>query len=313
MDAIKISVENDSNEEGEKKKVKQKKVVKKTAVKATKKKLDKKETKRNKVKRNKAKGGFISHLLVFVITASVVGGAIYYWQGDKGKKSLDKLQSDARNARISFDDKISSIKSKLQGVEDENKELKETTKELEEKTVLLDGALKKYSNSNLLISFQYPVLFGDVNVNVEETENGKKFVGTFSKNEQLVFGGVTPDYAVASTSISDPFLDTLGYERDGNDLILKNIHGEDSEYKVEAMRVVDTRFSEALMLNKDSFVVAGNDGESWDLGLGQNIGAVVNLKDTDFPGIAFVDKSTATFPLTDFEEMLKSIEVSEKE
>lgn len=308
MDAIKVSVENDSDEKSdqklEKKIVKRKRVMKKNPTK-----IEAKKTETTgKTKTKSSKRGFFSHLLVFTMTAAVVGGGIYYWQSGEGKAGIEKLQSDARNTRINLEDRLSSIKDKLQGVESENEELKVTKKDLEEKATLLDGALKKYSNSDLKLTFNYPVLFGEVNVKIEETESGKKFSGSFSKNEDLLFGGVAEDYLVASSSMSDQFLDTQGFEKIGERYFYKSIHGDEADYRVEAMRVVETRNGEALMINKDSFALSGGE-EAWDFGLGQNIGAIVNLDNEDFSGIAFVNKNTAKFPLADFEEMLKSMEI----
>lgn len=309
MDAIKVSVENDSDEKVEEKKlakktVKRKKVVKKTATKPAAKKAEvKKETKTKSKKK-----GFFSHLLVFIFTAIVVGGGIYYWQEGEGKAGLEKLQTDARNTRINLEERISSIKDKLQGVEDENEELKVTKEELEKKTGLLAGALRKYTDSNLKLSFHYPVLFGEVTVNIEEIDEGKKFVGIFSENADLVFGGVTENFSAASSSSDIQFLDTIGFEKQGDDYFYKSIHSDETDNKVEAMRIIETSSGEVLMLNKDSFV-ANEEGEVWDFGLGQNIASVLNLESEEYSGVAFVNKNTAKFPLADFEDMLKSIDV----
>ena len=317
MDAIKVSVENDSGEKketkGAKKVVKRKKVVKKPVAKAaTKVAPPKKQVAAQKdtakpAKIKAGKKGIFSHLLVFAVTTAIVGGGIYYWQSGVGEEGIDKLRKDARNTRINLESRLSDIKNKLQGMESENEELKETKKELEEKTTLLDGALKKYSNSDLKLSFHYPVLFGDVNVEIKETEEGKKFSGTFSENDQLVFGGVGDEYLTASSSMNDQFLDTRGFKEKSGKYFYKTIHGSDTEYEIEPMRVVSTINDVALMLNKDGFVAEAD--EAWDFGLGQNIGTLVNLEHDDFSGLAFINKNTAKFPLADYEEMLKSFEI----
>lgn len=307
MDAIKVSVEDGGDEKKEvkeaKKTVKRKKIIKKPVVK-------KQETKNlTKTKTKTSKKGMFSHLLVFAITAAIVGGSIYYWQSIAGEEGLDKLRKDARNTRINLESRLSNIKNKLQGVESENEDLKETKKELEEKTTLLEGALKKYSNSDLKLSFHYPVLFGEVEVKITEDESGMRFVGTFSENDQLLFGGVNEEYDIASTSANNQFLDTFGFEERSDKYFYKNVHGDDDSYKIEPMRIVDSRDGKILMLNKDGFVLEGETEDVWDFGLGQDIGAIANLDHDNYSGIAFVNKNTAKFPLADYEEMLKSLEV----
>lgn len=310
MDSIKVSVEEGGNDKKEEEKSKP--APKKASPKKS---VAKKEASKTKSKKQKSvkieKKGFFSHLFVVAMTALIVGGGIYYWQSEAGKESIDKLRNDARNTRINLENSISSIKDKLQMQEEENKKLKETEEELKQKANLLNEALKKYSNPDLKLSFYYPVLFGEVNIDVTDEEGAARFVGTFSENEQLLFGGISKDYNLpAASSTENQIFDNYGFGESGNNYYLRTIHGKNNEYEVEPMRVVETKNGKAIMLNKDGFLLDKESESTWDFGLGQDIAAVINLDGEDFQGMTIINKSTAKFPLANFEEMLESIKIN---
>jgi len=317
MDGVKISVSNTEKEEKKKKKtVKEKKtVVKKQAPKT---KVAKKEASRDGNKKSsnsqkKVKKGFLSTLISIILTALIVGGAIYAWQQQGQEKSLNKLSENARESRMEFEQRLNNIKDKLTGTEKEKDKLKDEYEKLKEKADLLKEAKLNFSDSSLGISFDYPAIFGEVKVAILEGATGTSFMGEFTKNDKLVFGGISANYESDATSSAKEFIDTLGYYAKKDKYYFQGPgDGESKDYEVQAIKIIGTKNGEALVVNKKSFInqdeftVAKGDDY---VNLGENIGGLVNLKGEVYKGVGFVNSDFGMMPLEDFEKMLKSIEV----
>lgn len=261
--------------------------------------------------RDKKGGGMVSTLVAVTVTALIVGGGVYLWLRSENKTAMEKLMDDTRNARMDLEQRIESVKNKLTTKEKEVEELSTVKKDLEEKSKLLDVAKIDYRDNDLGFKFQYPVSFGEVKIEKIQGVSGLKFVGSFSANPELYFGGVSKNFKMATTSDASStvfgFADSFGFISEGNKYYYQSMDGEQKKYEIEPMRMVDSGLGKTLLLNKDSFV-KGKDGSVWDFGLGNDIGAIANIKNSKFEGgLVFINKNTAKFPLADFEESLKSV------
>lgn len=253
-----------------------------------------------------------SSLLTFlaIVAASlIVGGIVYSWQKSTGEKKVNQAKQEADSIKIDFENRLSGLKDKLTGVESENNSLKTTNEDLKNKADLLAEAKMEYSSPELGINFEYPASFGEVKLTVSNGETGKAFKGVFSNNDKLFFGGVTADYSKTATSTEAEFTDTLGYEKKKNVYYYKYAAEKNKsvEYKINPVNAVKTKNGEALIVDKKSFAGAQ---EKPQINIGENIGAVVNLKKGGFTGMAFVDQDLGLFPLINFGAMLESIEVN---
>ncbi|PLX27450.1 hypothetical protein C0583_04015 [Candidatus Parcubacteria bacterium] len=258
----------------------------KTSVAEARKKSKTVDKQKDSKKNPKKERNILTTIISAVVVSLIVGGVIYAWKTDEGKKKIDQLRSDAKAVRVGFEQDIDRLKNKLTGIETENEELKNTTKELEEQVKLLNGAKKDFVDPELGISFDYPATFGDVVLEMVDGKTGKKFKGTFSKNEKLVFGGVSSDYEPMATTTIVEFLETQGfYERRDNYYFIGI--GEDRESEdIEMIPSKGIEYDDnvALIIYKNSFVLdEGADG--LPVNIGENIGALVNLEGDNFFGL----------------------------
>ena len=322
MDGVKISVNNTQKEEKkkEKKDLKPKKTsVKKKAVPKTKiekkspaKTVSKTVSKAAPVSKKKEKKSFFSVLVSVAVTALLVGGIIYIWQQQSSKNSLDKLSDDAREARMEFEQRLNSIKNKLTGAEKEKDDLQGEYEELKEKAELLNAAKLSFSDSEIGLSFDYPAVFGEVKIAILEGATGTSFLGEFTENDKLVFGGISVDYEGDATSSVIEFMDTLGYYSQRNKYYFQKFgDGESTDYEIQPAKIIGLSVGEALLVDKKSFIKQDEftiaKGEDY-INIGENVGGLLNLEGEIYKGVAFVNSDFGMMPLENFEEMLKSAE-----
>ena len=315
MDGVKISV-NNTEKQKEKKPARAKKapVKRKTSAKTklAQKSPAKTVAKAAPITRKKEKKSFLSILISVILTALVVGGIIYVWQQQGQEKSLNKLSEDAREARMEFEQRLNNIKNKLSGTEKEKDELKSEYEELKEKAELLKSAKLHFSDSEIGISFDYPAVFGEVKVAILEGATGTSFLGEFTENEKLVFGGISVDYENDASSSEINFMDTSGYYSKRNKYYFQE-SGDDksTDYEIQPAKIIGLKDGEALLvdkksfINQDEFTIARGDKY---INIGENVGGLVNLKGEIYKGLGFINSDFGMMPLTDFEEMLKSVE-----
>ena len=315
MDGVKISV-NETEDSQEKKPLKKKaavrkkvvrrKAVKKVAAPEKREMIEKKSKKENK-------GGILTMAISVFVTALVVGGAIYAWQSKVADKDVEKVSFDARSSRQEFEKRLDNLKEKLLGTEKEKEELLKNKEELEEKAKLLENAKKKYVNDEMGFSFLYPAIFGEVEIEIISTATGTKFIGKFSKNDKLIFGGTSADYERASTSTVMDFIDTYGFADKKNKYYYQpGGMNENTDFEIQPAKIVGYRGGEALLLNKKSFSgqdeFSKNSGKSF-IDIGENLGGLFNLKNKEYKGVAFVNMDFGLMNVEEFADMLKSIEV----
>ena len=311
MDGVKISV-NKENKKEEKKKTSVKKQtlknpdLKKQASSQTK-------SKSKKISPKKEGKGFFSILVSVILTALIVGGGIYFWQERDTEKHVNKISAQARESRMEFEKRLNNIKDKLLGTEKEKEKISSEYEKLKEKADLLKNAKLSFSDSELGLSFDYPAVFGEVKIAILEKATGTSFLGEFSDNDKLVFGGVSKDFESDATSSAINFLDTLGYYSKKDKYYFQTEgDGKSKDFEIQPAKIIGFKDGEALLLDKKSFINQDEfsiaKGEKY-IDIGENAGALINLKGEKYPGLAFIDSDFGMMSLSDFEEMLKSIEV----
>ncbi len=158
---------------------------------------------------------------------------------------------------------------------------------------------KAYTNADLGISFNYPVQLGDVEFNMDNGETGKKFVGVFTGNRNVQFGGLTKDYTAGRGGY---FLDTTGFTEKNGNSYYKFVNG--NEVKANIDQGITAK-------NTNGILVKGypedGPGSPANPGMG-SYGAIFNLNNSTFPGIAFWDMEGA-LSKEDFLAMLSTLEV----
>lgn len=253
------------------------------------------------------KGGSKMSLFVAILaTALVVGGIFYAWKDKEVEKGLKDISQDARTTREEFEKRIENLKSKVTGMETENLELKTSKEALEKKVGYLNGATRQYKNEGIGLSFLYPASFGEVVIKADESASSTKFVATFSENDKLVFGSVSTDYFAADASKPLSLFDNYGFEEKKDKVLYKSaIKDGESEFEISPAKKLPTKNSSAILVDKKSFPASASRPQ---IDLGENIGAVVNLKNVKNKSMAFVNSDFSLMTLIDFEAMISTVE-----
>lgn len=306
MDGVKISVNKEGDDSASKRRGRPKKTARTVAAEARPSSQSSSAKEEKKSKSSSKGGGFMSMLTIVIVTAVVVGGAIYFWQNRNTEKSISSVQEDARKVRVDFEQRMEQLKNKLSGVESENQKLKDSAKELEDSMGILKGAKLEFNDEELGIFFEYPAVLGEVKLEKSKGSSGNKFRGTFSKNEKLVFGGVSKDYVAAASGTASDFLDTSGYMEKGGKFYYQPAGmSESTDYEFKPAKTA----GKAFMLDKNSFVpLTASSTKTVDIG--ENSAAIAKLEKGNYTGVAFLNQDFTLMPLENFESMLKSIEVN---
>ena len=260
-----------------------------------------------KPKSKSEKSSMMSTAISVIITALVVGGGIYFWQGDKVQQTVDGITSDFRNQRNDLEKKLSNISDKAQGLETQVGELQTKNEKLAETEKLLADAKIEFSNSELGLKFDYPATLGEVKVTIENGEGGKTIKGTFSKNDKLTFGGVSKNYKQATTSTTTAITDFEGYkEKDKKFFFLAPSNNTDG-YEMASAGDINTGKGKAFLLNSKSFKPKTASSTELTVNIGGDLAAVVNITNQDFGGVVFVNSDFGLMPVDGFKKMIGSI------
>jgi len=293
----------------EESKPKQKKVV--TKRKAT---TVKKESPSEPVSRSRGDNQtVISNIATLLITALVVGGAIYAWQRIAVKDDLENAEKNVTETKLSFEKKIADLKDKMKAVIDENDNLKQTSEELSGKlSNLLKGAVKEYENEDLGLSFTYPAALGVINLEVVDGQTGKMFVATFSENDEFMFGGATKDYAASGTPATSTLLLVQDwYIKSGMNKI--EIAGAEAPITVKPLSVITASIGDVMILDSSCFTESDETNEesmAESYGLGQDVAAILSYDKpaNGWNAMAFVNKNFARLSMEDFEAMMSTLD-----
>jgi hypothetical protein len=80
---------------------------------------------------------------------------------------------------------------------------------------------------------------------------------------------------------------------------------ENTSFEIKPAKQIDSKSGKVLLVDKKS-ILPDSDGKIVEIG--ENIGAILNLKGKLFTGAAFVNEDLGVLPLADYEKLLKSIE-----
>jgi hypothetical protein len=278
------------------------------AVKKTRVKKLSKEIINNKIMSEaKPSNGILKIIIAIVVTALIVGGGIYAWQNSSVQKKLSQVSEESRTSRMEYESRLTNLKDQVSTFENENKQLKTDKESLLNKMKLLATAKKEYSNSDLGINFVYPASLGDLTVNTEKGATGNKLNGIFSETDKVIMNGVSKDYSLASSTASSSinFLNSTGYYKKGDKYYFQIPGKKDAtDYEIKPVKIIKAQDSEILVVNKTSF--------GGKIDIGENIGALINVKNENFSGLAFMDYDFGVLPLADFEKMLEKMVIAKK-
>ena len=88
---------------------------------------------------------------------------------------------------------------------------------------------------------------------------------------------------------------------------------ESETYEVNPAKVVDIGGEEAILLDKNSFVQEDQeDNEAVPVDIGENVGFLVNLDNSEFSGIGFLNSDFSALPLAEFEDLIKTLKIINK-
>ena len=253
----------------------------------------------------KKAAGLAKFALAMALPACLVGVGIYLWQQDVIEKEKTSIRQEARETELSFEERLRNLKNKLTGFEDENKALKEQTEAMNRRIALLDKAKIDYRDEELGISFVYPAVFGEITITKSDVASGSKYIGTFSDNDRLVFGGASPDLEPAQEPDAAAALtDTLGFAKERDDYYLLLPGQRQPVSPLESLSTASGQ--EAILIDKNSFPPdPAADGLPVDIG--DNAGLVVNLGAGAYPGMAFVNSDFGLMPLESFKALAATI------
>lgn len=143
---------------------------------------------------------------------------------------------------------------------------------------------KTYENKALKFSFSYPVKYGVFTYKTSNGETGKNFIGSASG---INFGGISTDFSEGRAGI---FFDFSGYTNVNGSITFKAVQKYDKSWAIDK-KLISEIFTnqnnvEVVLVKGENETgeyegpVAGTPGEG-------KIGALINLKNSEFPGIAF--------------------------
>ena len=247
----------------------------------------------------------ISVIVSIAVTALIVGGGVYAWQKKASLNKIELKEKETQNVKYDLEEMLAKTKNKLTGAESENIDLKSENEELKAKADLLHIAKREFVSREYGFSFFYPATFGEVSIKAEEGAAGKKIIGTFSDNKNLVFGGITKDY-INSTSTEPAFMDTQGFRKRWGKYFYKALGSE--TYEVNPVKIIGLGEGEAIFLDKNSFIL--EDSEAVPVDMEENVGFLINLENDEFSGIAFLNSDFGILSLEEFELLAKTININ---
>ena len=266
-----------------------------------------------KEKRNLGKSKKIVPILItFIITAFLVGTPFYYWQQNSGNGDLSEIQRDARETRMSFEQRLEQLKNKLTGVESENEELKNQQEELAKRAELLKGSKKEFYSPDLGLSFEYPAIFGNVTIEFEQAATGTLFKGTFSNTESLNFVGISNDFISSAMEVASTSTITLtenwGFAKRSGNYYYVPVVDLDERFYIEPVKVLDLGGADALLLNASSFDFEEEEKRVLPLvEVGAPLVAIINLDSEEYSSVTFLNQKLEELPQEDFETVIESI------
>lgn len=240
--------------------------------------------------------------VVAVGAVIIVGFIVFIWQNHTGKRIRQ-----AENERENIKTELTNLKNNLFSVKSENEELKVENEDLKSQTEVLPNSKTEFKNSKLGLGFVYPAVWGEMKLTASAGDTGKRYKGEFSYNGNLVMGGIDGEF---TSSEAGSFLDTQGYRKRGGVYFYKSTGAEEAiTYRIEPVKVISFSGGEIVIVDSSSFIDENLEAAAV-FSPGQNgLGALINLDNDSFPGLAIWNKDTSQMPLENFEEFLQTLAV----
>ncbi|MFA6466998.1 MAG: hypothetical protein WCV71_04005 [Patescibacteria group bacterium] len=227
--------------------------------------------------------------VVVAILGGIIGSifimSVFVWQ--EVKKTNDMSY---------FYNKASAI------IKNNNKVLEESLKENKSDNI-------KFVSNELGISFEYPDRYGEVKINFSDygddanaAASGKLFMGTFSSETDIVFGGTSLDFqAGRGGSITD----SQGYTFE-NDKYYSRMPGLKKRI-IAPISTLNNNSNIILVISDNSF--SDSSGISgWGL-VPNTRAALINFEsDNEYAGMAIYNKNTKNISEGEFEKILVSFD-----
>ncbi len=265
------------------------------------------ETQQGKKTAGGPKGGKTGFIGI-IVAGLVIVLAVYGWQNADKSKLKNDLEQSIRNKEKEFNLKLNEYEQDVSALKEEKQSLEDEKSKLEEELdSIMASTTLGFTNAELGVTFKYPISYGEAKFEESKGEKGKRYTITFSKNDKLVIGGISPDYQAGSEGT---FSDTRGYAEKGGKYYFKSFSSESEEdYALAPIKTIEANGSKILVVDKGSFA-SEKDAASSQLSPGEgSLGAILNLNSENYSGMSIWDKDASSTPLARFEEMLKTIQV----
>jgi hypothetical protein len=170
--------------------------------------------------------------------------------------------------------------------------------------------LLTFESKELGFSFSYPAWFGEVAFEIRKaSETGEVFKGTFA-NVPFEFGGITNNYSEGKEGW---FTEFPGYTLKNDKYYYNHLSWQDPNMDIvieKLLKKIDIQGNKLLLLKGSGELTLGD-------GLPDGVfGALVNLKNKKFHGLAFTANITSRhqnedkiISLEEFESVLKTLEI----
>lgn len=245
--------------------------------------------------------------VIVIIIALVVAGAIWAWKGQEVQEIGSKAAAEKSALKKQLENQISDLQNQVSGLVKENTDAKTEKRQYEEKIAALADAKIEFISKDLGISWLYPAIYGKLDVTASKGAQGR-FTGIFQDYDKLFLGGISKDFKASGTI---DFLYIRGFEKRDDKYYLKTVDMY-KNYEIIPKKTISISGSEALIVDEKSFpaekLSSATTTPVFNPGKG-NIGAIINLKSADFPGMAIWNQETATLTPEKFEKLIKDIKI----
>lgn len=159
-----------------------------------------------------------------------------------------------------------------------------------------------YENDDYGYSFRYPGEWGSVEIDIRKGTTGERFIGTFSQNDDILFGGATTDYSFPSEG---GMLHTYGFQEDeGRYYCLFNIDSlVDNKREVTPLGLVNGINADGILVDVGEI----NDWPNWTET--EQYSIVFNLNGNPYNGLSFVNKNISVVSQKQFIQMGETFRV----
>ena len=160
---------------------------------------------------------------------------------------------------------------------------------------------KTYENKTLNFSFSYPSEYGDFDYEISNGQTGKSFIGTSSK---IRFGGISTDF---SDQRGGMFFDFSGFVNTNGSIVYKAVQMYDKSWSIDKELIPEiftNQYGVEIVLVKGANETGEYGGPTTGTPGEGKFGALINLKNAQFPGIAF--EVNSDFGLDNFKQILST-------